>query len=223
MLFSLIVFVAATSAYAQTAGDRPVRRLEVNVGGGLLGGAGLGSADANLLANDPARRPFRVFSAESRVASAPSFHARAAFALSRRLGVEGGVVMSRPDVRTSVSGDVEGAPGLTVVERVDQYFIEAGVVITIDALRVGRRTVPFVAGGAGYLRQLHEGRTVIEQGQVYHAGGGVKLWLVARDRGVVRTAGLRADARLYLLASGISFDERPRPHAAISGSVFVTF
>ena len=51
----------------------------------------------------------------------------------------------------------------------------------------------------------------------------MKHWLLARDRGVIKAAGLRVDARLYLLTAGITFDDGPRPQGAISGSVFVTF
>jgi hypothetical protein len=211
------------SAGAQTVDDLPRPRFEVDAGGGLLGGASLGSGDANLRANNPTSQPFRLFSADSRLAGSPSFHARAAFALTRRWGVEGGMVIGHPDMRTSLSADAEGAPSLTVVERIDQYFFEAGVVVMLEQWRVGRRTMPFAAAGAGYLRQLHEGLTVVEQGHLYHAGGGLKHWLVARQRGRVRAAGLRADARLYLLARGLSLDGRPRPHVAISGSAFVGF
>ncbi|MBI2827816.1 MAG: hypothetical protein HYX77_00915 [Acidobacteria bacterium] len=215
--------VGALPAYAQTAEPRRVGRVEVDAGGGKLGGADLGSADANLRASDPARRSFRLFSTESRFASAPTFHVRAGFAFNRRIGVEGGLMVSRPDIRTPVSADVEDAPAITVTGRVGQYAIDAGVVVMISELRLGSRTVPFVAAGAGYLRQLHEGQTLVEQGHVYHAGGGVKHWLLTRDRGFISAAGLRADARLYLMSGGIAFEDRARPHAAISGSVFVAF
>ena len=93
----------------------------------------------------------------------------------------------------------------------------------LDELRIGPRLVPFVAVGGGYLRQLHEGQTLVEQGQVYSAGGGVKYWLMQRKAGTVRAAGLRGDARAYLLRSGFSFDDGARLHVAISGSVFVGF
>lgn len=215
--------VGARPADAQMTEQRRVRRVEIDAGGGMLGGAGLGSTDANLRANDPARRPFRLFSTESRVASAPTFHVRAGVAFSRRIGVEGGLTLSRPDIRSSVSADVEDAPPITIAERVDQYVIDAGVVIMLSELGFSGRTLPFVTAGAGYLRQLHEGRTLVEQGRVYHAGGGVKHWLLARDRGVISAAGVRADARVYLMSGGIAFEDRLRPHAAISGSVFVTF
>ena len=208
-------------AYAQT--DPPIHRVEVEVGGGVLGGAALGSADANLRANATTAQPYRLFSTDTRVTTEQSLHARVGVALTRRFAVEGGLVFSRPRIQTSVSADAEGALPLTVDERVDQYFVEASVLVGLDEIRLGSRTVPFLAGGAGYLRQLHEGLTVIEQGHFYHLGGGVKHWLLARDRGVVRAAGLRADARVYVLVSGISFDGRPRPHAAASGSFFLAF
>jgi hypothetical protein len=210
----------ASTAQAQ---ERPRARIEVDAGGALLGGAPLGSGDANLLANNPTRQSFRLFSTETDVGRAPALHVRAARALSRRFGVEGGVVIAHPEVRTSVGNDAESAPPLTVVERIDQYFFEASLVVMFEEWRVGAGTVPFAVAGGGYLRQLHEGLTVIEQGHLYHAGGGVKHWFVARTTGVIRTAGLRADARMYFLARGLSFDEGPRPHAAISGSVFVGF
>jgi hypothetical protein len=219
----MMIVLAAAHAQAQTASDRPQARVEVEVGGGLLGGAALGSGDANILANNPTRQPFRIFSTDTRVGRAPAFHARAGVALTRRFGVEGGLVVGHPEVRTSVSADVESAPPLTVVERIDQYFFEASVVVMFEEWRVGRGTVPFAAAGGGYLRQLHEGLTVVEQGHLYHAGGGVKHFLVARDGGRLRTAGVRADARVYFLAKGLSFGDGPRPHTAISGSVFVGF
>jgi hypothetical protein len=198
-------------------------RVEVEVGGGLLGGAGLGSGDANLRANATARQPFRLFTADSRFERAPTVHVRAAVPLTSRLVLEGGLTRSRPDIRTSLTADAEGAAPVTSIEQVDQYVFDASLVWMLNALRLGDRLVPFVVGGGGYVRQLHEGRTVIEHGQVYHAGGGVRYRLLNRGSGFVRSAGLRGDARVQLLRGGISFEERPRPHAAISGGVFVGF
>jgi hypothetical protein len=205
------------------AQDRPRARIEVDAGGAMLGGAALGSSDANLVANNPTRQNFRLFSSETEIGRAPTLHVRVARALNNRFGVEGGVVIAHPEVRTSLSSDAESAPPLTVVERIDQYFFEASVVVMLEEWRMGAGTVPFAVAGGGYLRQLHEGLTVIEQGHLSHAGGGVKHWFVARSTGAIRTAGLRADARVYFLSRGLSFDAGPRPHPAISGSVFVGF
>ena len=217
-----LVAAAVTPAYAQTS-ERPVGRLEITIGGGWLGGADLGSSDANLRANATPAEPLRLFSAESQIRGAPTLQADAGFAFTRRWAVEGGVVISRPELQTSISDDAEGAPSITVGEGIDQYVFEARVIVMLDEIRLGPRTIPFVAAGAGYLRQLHEGRTVVEEGHVYHVGGGLKHWFVARDRGFIKAAGVRIDARLYLLVAGIAFDDGPRPQGAVSGSAFVTF
>ena len=223
-LFAAIVavLVVAMPAAAQTSGP-PTGRFEVDAGGGWLGGASLGSRDANLRAPAAAPATFRLFSVDSRFAAAPTIHVKGGFAFSRRLGVEAGVTLSHPELRASVTNDAEAAPPITVAERIDQYSVDASVIVMISELALGSRTLPFAAAGAGYLRQLHEGRTVVEEGHVFHAGGGIKHWLMARDAGFISGAGLRVDARLYLMSGGIAFNDDPRPHGAVSGSVFLTF
>lgn len=214
------LFAASVLPAAAQSGRSPV---EVNVGGGLLGGADLGSDDAELRNNEPGRSPFRLFSAASRIASRRTLHARVLVPLSARVAVEGGLTVSRPDLVTSVSTDAESAAPIDVTERIDQYVIDAGLLVRLTDLRIGASLTPFIAAGAGYLRQLHEGQTVIEHGQAYYAGGGLTYPLLERARGFVRAAGLRADARVYLMRGGVAFDDRPRPHAAISGGVCIGF
>ena len=211
---------AATPASAQGAAVPPIRWVEIEVGGGLLGGARLGTVDANLRANERTEQSYRLFTADHRFERTPALYLRAARPLGRRWGVEGGVAISHPALRADTGADIEGAPALTISETVDQYFIEAAVVIAFDELRLGR-LVPFATGGAGYLRQLHEGQTVIEHGQLFQVGAGVRYPFVGRASGVVRTAGLRADVRGYVLRRGVSIEDRPRPHLAISGGVFI--
>jgi hypothetical protein len=214
--------LVAVPATAQTPGP-PAGRFEVDVGAGWLGGAPLGSSDANLRTAAPAPATFRLFSVESRVDAAPTFHVKAGVAFSRRFGVEGGMTLSHPELRASVTNDAEAAPPITIAERIDQYSFDAGVIVLIHELALGSRTLPFATGGAGYLRQLHEGRMVVEQGYVFHAGGGIKHWLMARDQGFISGAGLRVDVRLSLMSGGIAHEDRRRPHGAVSGGVFVAF
>jgi opacity protein-like surface antigen len=218
-----LAVTAALPAGAQTVGPSQTSRFEVDAGGGWLGGASLGSSEANLRAPDAAPATFRLFSVDSRFEAAPTFHVKAGFALTRRFGVEGGLTLSHPELRASVTNDAEAAPPITIAERIDQYSVDAGVIVMISELALGSRTVPFATAGAGYLRQLHEGRTVVEQGAVFHVGGGIKHWLLARDQGFISGAGLRVDARLYLMSGGVAFEDRRRPHGAISGGVFVAF
>jgi hypothetical protein len=212
------LFVTAVPSAAQTAA-----RVELEVGGGLVSGAGLGAKDADLRANAQTERPFRLFTADSRVGAAPTLLVRAAVPLGARFSLEGGMTWGRPEIRTSVDTDAEGAAPVTTVERINQYIFDASLVWMFDVVQPGDRVIPYVSGGGGYLRQLHEGRTLIEHGQAYHAGGGIKYLLLSRRNRPVRSAGLRGDARLELLNGGITFGEGPRPHVAISGSVFVGF
>jgi hypothetical protein len=221
----VMLLAIAASASAQTATERPAHRLEATVGAAWLGGASLGESTAELRANrtgTPA--PFTLFDTESRFGSGVGFDLRAGYGLTRSFTVEFGLLYSRPEVQTRVTGDVENAPELSVVEPVEQYFIDGSLVMMLDGLAIGSRTVPFVSGGAGYLRQLHEGQTLVESGPVYHVGAGVKPWFARRDSGFVRGAGIRVDGRLYLLVNGIELEgSGARPHGSISGSVFLTF
>jgi hypothetical protein len=215
---------AASPAQGQAAGaEAPVRRVEVSVGAGWFGGAELGARDAELRQNVSPPQPLRLFSSGTRLSGTPTLDVTVGYAFNRRFGVEGGVALSHPEIRTSLSDDAEGASPITVAERIDQYVVEARLFVLLEEARLGQRTIPFVAGGVGYLRQLHEGLTLVEEGHVYHIGGGLRHWLLTRRGGFVKAAGLRADARLNLLVAGISFDDGARPHGSISGAVVVVF
>ena len=212
-----LVLAAAWPADARAQGSPG--RFEAGAGVGLLGGARLGSGDAELRTRSGTG--FTLFSADSRRARARVLEVRAGVALTRRYSVEVRAGLSHPELRTSIAADVEGAPDITAVERLDQYVVDASFVARLDRLRIGP-IVPFVAAGAGYVRQLHEGQMFIEQGTAYHAGGGARHDLFRRG-GWLEAAGVRGDVRLYLLAGGNAGGDRPRPHVAASGSFFVVF
>lgn len=208
---------------AQTPPPRPVHRFEASVGGVWMSGAGLGGNPAELRGNSTPPEEFTLFATDTRIERSAGFDGRVAFWITRSIALEAGFVMTTPVVQTRVSRDAEGAEALTLEEDLDQYFVEAAAVLLLERFRLGERTVPFVSGGGGYLRQLHEGRTLVQTGQVYHVGGGLRHWLHLRERGFLRAAGVRVDARAYILVDGFSLDDSPRPHGAISGSFFVTF
>jgi hypothetical protein len=217
----LCLLASPIDALAQAAGpSRPL--LEVTGAIGLSTGTGLGRQDANLRANNSTPQPLTLFSTESSLTRTAVVDARVGVSLTRRLAVEGRFGYSRPTLETSVRADAEGAAPIAVVERIDQYVIDAGIVVRLDEVRAAR-LVPYVAAGAGYLRQLHEGLTVIEQGHVYHVGGGLERGVLARTRGVIRAAGLRADARAYFLSGGISLDDTVVTQGVFSAGVFVRF
>jgi hypothetical protein len=218
-LISVLVVLAASSARAQT--DPPLHRLQLAAGVGFLGGAALGEADANLRSSRSSD-PYRVFATSSRLGSATVLELRAAVDLTRRFGLEAHALYGHPELQTSVTGDVENAPSVTAVERLDNYLIDGGIVITLDELRI-KDWQPFAAAGGGYLRQLHEGLTVTEEGGLFYVGAGARRLLMSRASGFVRGLGARGDVRLNVLSGGITIDDKTRRHLAASGSVFVIF
>jgi hypothetical protein len=85
------------------------------------------------------------------------------------------------------------------------------------------RIVPFVGGGVGYLRQLHDGRTLVETGSAYHLGGGADMILRSAAQGVVKSVGIRADARAELRSGGVAFDDGTHAAPSFGVQLFVRF
>lgn len=210
------LFVASASASAQTTSP-PIRRLEVSVGAGFLTGAALGQQPANERAASGS--PYRLFDTETDLSSSLFFGLRLGFALTPRLSIEGAASLGQPELRTSISGDAEGAESLIAVEQMDQYTFDGGIVYRFGGLR---GLVPFVSAGAGYQRQRHEGETLIEGGGLFYAGGGVTHWLSVRKQGTLKALGVRGDARLYFLSGGITPDDS-RTQASLAGSLVLVF
>lgn len=219
LVVAVLVMLAASSARAQT--DPPLHRLQLAAGLGFLGGASLGDADANLRAN-ATQDPYRVFATSSRQAGAIALDLRAAVDLTRRLGLEAHAVFGHPELHTDVTGDVENAPAVDAVERLDNYLIDGGIVITLHEFRVNH-WLPFAAAGVGYLRQLHEGLTFTEDGHLFYVGGGVRRTFVTRTTGFVRGVGVRGDVRLNVLSGGITIEDKSRNHLLASAGLFVVF
>jgi hypothetical protein len=216
----LALAVVAPPAAAQAVPE-PGRHLEVAVGVGLMVGAALGEQAADLRAGGSGA-PFRLFAAESVLASSALVDLRVGVPVSGRVTIEGRAAISRPELRTTVSGDLESPSTVTLAERIDQYALDAGVRVALHEWRVAG-LVPFATVGAGYLRQLHENETLVEESASYYVGGGVTRWLLTRQAGAVRAAGVRADARLHILSGGDSLGDGRRRQRSLSGSVVVAF
>jgi hypothetical protein len=218
-IMSLLVIIVPAWAAAQSASR--LHRIEVAGGVGVLMGAALGSQNADLRTATTGQ-PYRLFSSRTRMSAAPILDLRLGVPLRRRYAVEAHTAFGHPEIRSAVSSDAEHAPDLIAVERLDQYVFDGGLVVGLDRWSVAGLH-PFVTAGGGYVRQLHEGLVVIEDGRVFFAGGGVKHTIHARPRGLIRGIGARADSRLNWLSGGIHIDENVRRHVSVSGSLFVVF
>lgn len=223
---SIVAAAIAIGVLAGTAGTALAQdgRIELGAGGIWLAGSPLGSTDATLTRNQggPSDR-FTLFKTESDLESVGGFDARLAVRLTRGIAVEAGFTVSRPRVTTKISADVENSAVVSAVEDLTQYVIDVGALVHLTRLRFAGRAVPFVSGGGGYLRQLHEGRTLIETGRVYHLGGGVKLPLLSRSRRFLKGAGARVEARAYTRDGGFDLANKSRSFGAMSAGIYVTF
>jgi hypothetical protein len=122
-------------------------------------------------------------------------------------------------METRITDDAEGASDATVSERVTEFAIGGEIVAELQPA-AGARIRPFVSAGAGHLRHLHEGRPLVETGQIYHVGGGSDYLL--RGRGS-RGVGVRGEIRAVLRSKGLFFDDGMHVSPAVAGSLFIRF
>jgi hypothetical protein len=119
-----------------------------------------------------------------------------------------------------LTGDAESAPDLTATETLTQLIIDGSVVLHLTSAAFGGgRGVPFVFGGAGYVRDAHEKNEVIETGHEFHAGGGLHYWL---GQGKHRW-GVRGDVGVSWRNGGADASDTTRVTPTLAGSVAYLF
>ena len=224
---SIAVLIAAfaipSAAFAQ---ERPALRAHhFTLGLGILssGGYDLGAATAELRGNafGTSPPPFTLFTSDSHLTSATAPEFRAGFAVTRALAVEFGASIAHPRVGVSIAADAEAAAQELSGEELEQYQFDAGVTWQVP-IAIGARMAPFVTAGGGYLRQLHEDRTLVETGQVYYAGGGARYWLRGGSA-ASKAIGVRGDVRVNFRRKGIDFEDKMRAYPTVSLSLFLGF
>lgn len=219
----LLVLVTAAPAAAQVwQGDAP-RRGSLEIGGGIgwVPSTDFGEQRAEQTRNPTTgSEPFDVFAAERTLAAAAAAQAHVAFYLSRAISLEGGFRYARPQFRVRLSDDVEEAEPLTATEDVSQYQFEGSLVLHLTNLAFASgRAVPFVIGGAGYIRDLHQDNELVETGSEFHGGGGLKWWLGSGPR----RWGLRFEARATSREGGFDLGDERRTIASASVGLAYVF
>jgi hypothetical protein len=206
------------------APDRP-HSFDVSVAAQWLGPTSLGTQVATMTPNQQnPTSPLTYFSTEGRLQAALGLEGRIAYALTRTLAVEGGLGYRRPQVRISISGDYENGSGTVATENLTEYAFDVALLVHLRGSGFSRaRTLPFVEAGVGYVRQIHEGRTLIESGQVYYVGGGFKYLLSRRPGSRISGLGLRVDARACFGRKGLSFSDQTSMFPVVGGGLFVAF
>jgi hypothetical protein len=213
--------VPIPDARAQSVDGRLPGRFEFAIGPMWLGRTSFGTSDASETAADGGR--FRLFSTSTELKSASGFEARVGVRMTRALQGEAVAAYSVPVLTTKTSGDVENAAPVSATEPITQLTIQGAIVAHLTAWHVGRGGVPFVTAGAGYLRQLHQSHTLVETGETYHLGGGVKYLLLSRGAARLKGLGVRAEVRAIAGTKGIAIDHRLHISPALAASIFVRF
>lgn len=218
----LVLLMGAGAANAQEAPALPAHRVVIEGGAVWSGGYAIGDMNAQLRGNAPGSTPppYTLFTASSDIGSAASVTARVGFTVTPQLVIEGGGSFGMPRLGASITADAEAGVARINGEQLKQYLVDAAVVWHLP-LRLGPRLRPFVIGGGGYLRQLHEERTMVESGQMVFAGAGVRYW-IRGAAGMARAFGLRTDLRTNIRLGGIDFEDKVRVFPTLAIHLFVS-
>ena len=217
-----VVSAAAQTKPVPTPAPRApsVPRIDLSIGSGFISGSDLGDAKADLRGRTGG--PLQLFATSSRLGGSLPLEVRLGYRLSPRYALEMRGAWSRPEIQTSITGDVEGAPALTVAEKVDLYSLDLGILVIFNRPQP-RALTPFISAGAGYAGAVHEGLTLLENGFTYRGGGGIKYPLALRDRARIKAIGVRADGTLIFMSGGLASGFGTTHQVAGSGSLYLTF
>ena len=194
-------------------------RFEVSIGSLWIGHQPLGAADAN--ETTPSGGQLKIFTTSSELTTVFGVEGRAAVRVLPSLEVEFEGSYGHPELRVAISGDSEGAAAATAVDTVQQFTIGGGAVWYLPPLTP--RLSPFITGGVGQLRQMHQDRISLQTGFYYQVGGGVKYFFFSRPSGFFNAFGLRADLRALVRTKGVAFDDGGHTSPGAGVSAFARF
>jgi hypothetical protein len=220
---ALVWLGLAIPAHAQVGSTRegpipPARTREIS--GGITFGSGVdfGESAAELTPNTGSGTS-ELFTTESRVRGALGAQIRLGLYVTPTIAVEGDFRYSRPVFEVRLSDDFENAEDTTAEENMNQYLVGGAVVFHFRNLVFGSgRAIPFVSGGVAYLRELHEGNELVEDGWEYQAAGGMKWWF-----GSSRRVGFRGEGGIAIRDGGFDFENGARAMPFASASLMWLF
>ncbi len=216
-LTALVLLTRPCLAAAQPyAGSNGPHRGSVEVGGGVIriGTYDAGSAQA-LLTTAGGAAPLTLFVVDGDVPAVIGAAVQAGIYLGRRVSIETSVHLTRPTLQSRQSSDFESASEVVAETTTSSYLVGASLLYHFGEGRL----VPFVSGGAGYLRQLSEGNAEVIAGTEVHVGGGVKYWM---GSGARRLA-LRLDAQASARDKLVAFEQKRRVLSSLGAGVTLRF
>lgn len=174
----LMFYLLPVPAFAQS-------RFELSGGVTRTGGFDANARSAELRNPGALAAPVTLFDVNARVETAVGAVAHASLFVTSHVAVEGLAEYSRPTLRAALSSDFEGATGTETYTTLSSFLFGGSVLYHFG----GRRVMPFVSGGAAWLRQLDDARVMLVTGAEVHAGGGMR-YALSRHVGVRAEAGV---------------------------------
>ncbi len=190
-------------------------RVLLDVGGTVLGGGALGSTDATYVTATGA--PFTLFSTSQSWSTGVGATAHLQVRLKPRVAVELSGSWTRPDIRSKITGDFEGAADTTATSAVSQFLTSGGLVVSF---RPRGKWTPFARGAVSWLRHLSNDETLYQDGLSADLGGGLRYaW--REKRGHVRPYGVRADVWINVRSGGLELAHQSRVIAPGFSAAFI--
>jgi hypothetical protein len=223
---AVAVVVCASAAAAQGRGPFVYRETphtgSLEIGGGITwsGGVTGPTNTAELTRNGQSSGGFDLFTADGEMKGRAGVRGAVAVFLSNRIAVEGGFRFSQPAVTYRLSGDAEEAAAVTAQENLTRYLFTGSLVVHLRRMSSGVSAVPFIAAGAGYVRDLHQGNELMETGREFHGAVGLKYWF---NSTAPQRLGVRGEAGLSMIDGAFDFAEKSRTVPVVAASLVYLF
>jgi hypothetical protein len=193
--------------------------VEIAAGAQWIGPVTFDSVPADETTFGGGTRP--LFDTRSRLDPSIGVAATVGLRVASAFQLEGNFAYGATHLTTHVTGDQEGIPDVSADSSVTQYLLGGDLLLQLARWRT-HRIAPFIIGGASYLRQLNEGRTLVQTGTAFSAGGGVYYSHDVKS-GRVKSTGLRLDVRALAIRDAVVLDGRTHVTAAVTASLFARF
>ena len=213
--FALLLAVPAAAAAQPYIGTSGPQRGSFELSGGAVwtGGYDAGSAEAKETTAGTA--PLTLFVVDATVKSGPGAAVQIGVYLGRRVSVEAALHYTRPILLARLTDDFESAADVDAESTITSYLMGGSLLYHFGDGRI----VPFVSGGGGYLRQLHENNTELLTGTEIHAGGGLKYWAGTGTRRV----GLRVEVQGSARSKAVAFEQKRRLLPSVAAGISFLF
>ena len=175
-----------------------------DLGAVLIGGTSAGTSSVAYVAPDGSSVP--QFSFDKSIGTAVGVNGHLSIRITPRVALEVNARWVRPELRTRLSGDTDGAVNTTATQSIDRFVLGGGAAVSLKQFG---RWHTFARASVGWLRELSDDQSLYQDGWVGEVGGGANFqW--KEKRGHFRPYGIRTDVWLDIRHGGLSFSEKSR-------------